>query len=290
VTSPPPSLPPPGPPWDLPVAAAPLAFVDLEMTGLDAERDRVVELCIERVIGGATVGSICTLVDPGERLGGAAHVHGIDAAAVAGAPAFAAVAPEALKLLDGAILVAHAAEWDVRFLSAECARAGLRFEPAYWLDTLVLARRAYAFRSYSLDALCRELAVERGRAHRADSDVRALRAVFDRCVAQLAPASARDLWEVRVGKRRARQAILDACEAAAEHGAPVVLTYRPARRAPEAMHMVLLEVRSNLDPPHVVGYQLPGRGRRELRADRILRVDPASDPEPAPTPGRTPPR
>ncbi len=260
------------------------------MTGLDAERDRVLELCVERVVGGATVGSMCTLLDPGERLGGAAHVHGIDAAAVAGAPTFAAIAPQALALLDGAIVVAHAAEWDVRFFSAECARAGLRFEQAFWLDTLVLARRAFAFHSYSLDALCRELAIERGRAHRADSDVRALRAVFDRCVAQLAPASVRDLWEVRVGKRRARQAIVDACEAAVEHGAPVVLTYRPSRRAPEPMRMVLLEVRSNLDPPHVVGYQLPGRGRRELRADRILRVEPAPDPEPEPTPRRTSPR
>jgi DNA polymerase-3 subunit epsilon len=273
VASPPP-LPPPGPPWDLPVPQAPLAFVDLEMTGLDAERDRVVEICIERVVGGVTVGSISTLVDPGERLGGAAHVHGIDAAAVAGAPAFGAVAGEALALLEGAILVAHAAEWDVKFLAAECARVGRTLDQTFWLDTLVLSRRAFAFHSYSLDALCRELGIERGRAHRADSDVRALRAVFDRCVAQLAPASARDLWEVRIGQRRARQTIVDACEAAAKHGAPVVLTYRAARRAPEPMPMVVLEVRSNLDPPHVVGYQLPGRGRRELRADRILRVDP----------------
>ncbi|MBV9948547.1 MAG: hypothetical protein JOZ69_16980, partial [Myxococcales bacterium] len=44
--------PPPGPPWDLPVTEAPLAFVDLEMTGLDVARDRVVEICAERVVGG----------------------------------------------------------------------------------------------------------------------------------------------------------------------------------------------------------------------------------------------
>ena len=102
-----------------------------------------------------------------------------------------------------------------------------------------------------------------------------MRDVFDRCVAVLAPVSARDLWEVRVGERRARPAIVAACEAAVKHGAPVVVTYRPARRPPEPLSMVLLEVRSDLDPPGVVGYQLPGRGRRQLRADRILRVEPA---------------
>jgi DNA polymerase-3 subunit epsilon len=259
----------------LPIREVPLAFVDLEMTGLDVARDRVVEICVERVVGGERAGLLSTLVDPGERVGGAAHVHGIDAAALAGAPRFADVAPRVLALLDGAILVAHAAVWDVRFLEAECKRGAVELRVTHWLDTLVMARRAFAFHSHSLDALCRELGIDRGQAHRAESDVRVLREVFDRCLAVLAPVSARDLWEVRIGERRARQAIVDACEAAAKHGAPVVVTYRPSRRPPEPLSMVLLEVRSDLDPPRVVGYQLPGRGRRQLRADRILRIEPA---------------
>ena len=269
------TAPPAGPPWDLPVAEAPLAFVDLEMTGLDAVHDRVVEVCVERVVGGERQKLVSTLVDPGERVGGAAHVHGLDANALAGAPRFEAIAGEVLAALEGAILVAHAAVWDVRFIAAELRRAGIATRVEHYLDTLVLARRSFAFHSYSLDALCRELAIDRGQAHRAESDVRAMRTVFDRCVGVLAPVSARDLWEVRIGERRARQAIVDACEAAAKHGAPVVVTYRAARRPPEDLSMVLLEVRSDLDPPGVVGYQLPGRGRRQLRADRILRVEPA---------------
>jgi DNA polymerase-3 subunit epsilon len=272
------NAPPPGPPWDLAIDEAPFAFVDLEMTGLDAARDRVVELCVERVVGGERRAGLTTLLDPGERVGGASQVHGIDAAAVAGAPTFAAVAAEVLAAMNGAILVAHAAVWDARFLAAEFQRAGVPFDCEHWIDTLVLARRAFAFHSYSLDALCRELGIERGRAHRADSDVRAMRELFARCTGVLAPVSARDLWEVRVGDRRARQAIVDACEAAAKHGAPVSVTYRAARRAPESFVMVLLEVSSDLDPPRVVGYQLPGRGRRQLRADRILRVEPAIAP------------
>ncbi len=272
------TAPPAGPPWDLPIAEAPLAFVDLEMTGLDAVRDRVVEVCIERVVGGERQRLLSTLIDPGERVGGAAHVHGLDAGALAGAPRFEAIAGDVLATLEGAILVAHAAVWDVRFIAAELSRAGIEPRIEHWLDTLVLARRSFAFHSYSLDALCRELAIDRGQAHRAESDVRAMRTVFDRCVGVLAPVSARDLWEVRIGERRARQAIVDACEAAVKHGVPVVVTYRAARRPPVDLEMVLLEVRSDLDPPGVVGYQLPGRGRRQLRADRILRVEPAPAP------------
>lgn len=272
--------PPPGPPWDLPVGEAPLAFVDLEMTGLDTDNDRVVEVCIDRVVGSTTVALFHSMVDPGERIGGASHVHGIDAAEIKGAPTFSAIADDVLAALAGAILVAHAAVWDVRFLAAECHRAERSLNVDYWLDTLVLSRRAFAFHSYSLDALCRELGIDRGRAHRAESDVQAMRALFEKCTGLLRPLSARDLWEVRVGDRRARQTIVDACEAAAKHGAPVILTYRPARRPPDSFLMVVQGVRSDLDPPRVVGYQLPGRGRKELRADRILRVEPAPVPSP----------
>jgi DNA polymerase-3 subunit epsilon len=268
--------PPDGAPWDLPVDEAPLAFVDLEMTGLDVTKDRVVEICIERLVRGEVVGRLSTLVRPDDdRIGGNAHVHGLDANALKDAPSFASLTGEILELLGGAIFVAHAAEWDVRFLVAELKRAGIAHPIPFFVDTLTLARRAFKYNSYSLGALCTAMGLERGQAHRADDDVRVLRAVFERTLAVLAPVSARDLWEVRIGERRARTAIVDACEAAAKYGAPVILTYRATRRPPEPLTVVIAEVRSDLDPPRVLGYLLPGRGRRELRADRILKVEPA---------------
>ena len=157
---------------------------------------------------------------------------------------------------------------------AEMLRCGRALPVTHWLDTLVLARRSFAFPSYSLDSLCVQLKIDRGRAHRADSDVAAMRALFAKVVATLAPASVRDLWEVRIAERRARTAIVEACEAAAEAGLPVQIVYRPSRKGPQTMLMVLTEVRSDLDLPKAIGYLLPGRGRRELRADRILRVEP----------------
>jgi DNA polymerase III subunit epsilon len=257
------------------VADAPLAFTDLEMTGLDAEKDRVVEVCIERWRGETKVGELTTLVRPPPGVSGAAHVHGLDEAALAEAPPFREVASGVKRLLDGAVLVAHAAAWDVRFLTAEMERSGSPLAIPHYLDTLVLARRSFAFPSYSLDSLATQLGIDRGRAHRAASDVRVMREVFTRCLRELAPLNLRDLWQVRIAERRAREAIISACHAAVEHASPVIVTYRAARRAPEPLTMVLNLVRTDLDPPKVMGYQLPGRGRRELRADRILRIDPS---------------
>lgn len=267
--------PPPGPPWDLPVSEAPLAFVDLEMTGLDPETDRVVEVCIERVVGGEVRDRVDTLVRPPEARGDGMRIHGIDAATLAAAPAFEAIADRVVEVLQGAVLVAHAAAWDVAFLKNELGRAGRALPDPHYVDTLQLARRSFGLPSHSLDALCTHFGIDRGRAHRAADDVKALRAVFARCVDLLAPTSVRDLGEVRVAERKARAAILAACAEAQAGGFPVDLTYRPSKRGPAVVRMVILEVRSDLDPPRVLGYLLPGRGRRELRADRILRCEPA---------------
>jgi DNA polymerase-3 subunit epsilon len=269
--------PPPGPPWDLPVPEAPLAFVDLEMTGLDPTIDHVVEVCIERWRGDEKEDALESLVRPPSRAGGNAHVHGIDEAAVAAAPTFDEIADEILRILNGAIFVAHAAEYDAMFLIAEMNRVGRVLTIEHFIDTLILSRRSFALTSHSLSSVSAHLGITRVRAHRAGDDVRALRGVFAGCVKALSPVSARDLWEVRIAERRARAAILSACEAAAEHKAPVDIVYRPTRKGAQKITMVVTEVQAVLDPPRVLGYLLPGRGRRELRADRILRVEPTTE-------------
>jgi DNA polymerase-3 subunit epsilon len=250
------------------------------MTGLAPETDRVIEVCIERVRGDVVVSRLSTLVRP-EGLGdevGNTKIHGIAAAELESAPGFAEIAGEVERLLDGAVLVAHGAMWDVAFLRAELARAGRTFEIAHWLDTLHLSRRSFALPRHSLAALRGEMGIDGARAHRADADVEALRAVFARCVAALDPRTPRDLWEVRIAERKAREQILASCEDAVKTQAPVHVVYRPRAKPQQEMTMIVVEVRRESDPPRVVGYLLPGRGRRELRADRVLRVEPVPQP------------
>ncbi len=280
MTQPPASRPSPpsGPPWDLPLTEAPLAFVDLEMTGLDAKRDRVVEVCIERVRGGVVEDRLHTLVRPEGGEIGNVHVHGIDAAALLGAPTFAEIAERVEALLTGAVFVAHGASWDVAFVEAEMRRTGRSFAVGFWLDTLNLSRRAFGLAKHSLDALRAHFGIDTARAHRADADVLALRQVFARCVAAFeshgaAPTTPRDLWEVRVAERKAREQVLAQCKDALAAAREITIVYRPRARPAEPMRMVLTSIDLGLDPPRVIGYQLPGRGRRDLRADRILRIE-----------------
>lgn len=276
-----PSAPPHGAPWDLPLAEAPLAFVDLEMTGLDARKDRVVEVCIERARGGVVEKRLHTLVRPEGGEIGNVHVHGLGVDVLASAPTWAEIADQVKDILDGAVLVAHGASWDVAFFEAEMLRAGhASFAVPFYIDTLHLSRRTFALPKHSLDALAAHFGLDRSRAHRADADVTALREVFARCIASLEPTTPRDVWQVRIAEGKAREQIVAECTEAMALARPVGVVYRPRAKGPQTLHMVITAVDTTHDPPHVVGYLVPGRGRRELRADRILRVevDPAVDP------------
>ncbi len=265
--------PPPGPPWDTPIEEAPLAFLDLEMTGLDVSIDRVIEVAVERVVGGAVVKRFATLVRPDDGRFGNAHVHGITEADLATAPSFAEIAGELVEILDGAAPVAHGAASDKVFLAAELARAGRPREIGPFVDTLLLARRAFAAPSHALGAIAKRLGLPpAARAHRALDDVQTMRGVYAKCVGLLAPATPRDLLQVRVGEGLARDLVLARAAEALAAGTVVRVTYRAPKKQAEDFDFVLTELRAKLDPPVLLGYLHRCRSRKELRADRVLAI------------------
>ncbi|MEM9694713.1 MAG: 3'-5' exonuclease [Myxococcota bacterium] len=276
--------PPPGSPWDLDLDHAPLAFLDLEMTGLDVARDRVVQICVERVVGGVTVDRIATLVDP-QRPVAATHIHGIDDEMVKGAPPFEALFERVLMLLDGACVVAHAARWDLAFLRGELSRVPVRGGAVgeHYLDTLTLARRLLGPGSHRLARLATRFGLDNERPHDAENDVRVTRAVFGHLLSEakkVEPPGAytlRWLWRLSTGRRRADPTVLARAAEAVSRGVDVRVRYRAAGKGAKDLSMRLTEVRADLDPPLVLGYLLQSRGRRELRADRILDLEIVSD-------------
>ncbi|MFN5961796.1 MAG: exonuclease domain-containing protein [Verrucomicrobiota bacterium] len=79
----------------------------------------------------------------------ASQVHGISTADLAGAPAMGVLWPAFRSRLAGAVVVAHSAGTEKRFLRTFPMHG---FGP--WLDTVVLARRAWPnLPDYSLEAL-----------------------------------------------------------------------------------------------------------------------------------------
>ncbi len=162
----------------MPLHQVPLVFLDVETTGLSPRKgDRMVEICARRLRGGALEAELDTLVDPGREIPAeASRIHGIDAAAVAGAPGEAEVVARLDALLRGAVLVAHNAPFDRFFVDDALRRQGraaLAREP---LDTLAMSRRLWlgARGGHSLGALARRLGIVNPAPHRAAGDVQVL--------------------------------------------------------------------------------------------------------------------
>lgn len=259
--------PPPGPPWDSALSDAPLVFVDLEMTGIDAASDRICEVAAVRVRGGEVEGQLDSLVDPGISVGGSVRVHGIGDAQLAGKAPLSAHADALARLLEGAVLVGHAVGFDLAFLRAAAARGELAEPPRHALDTRALAQRVSSGAAVGLRALAAELGLP-APTHRAMADVVTTRALFGWVARELRAGTPRHLYDAQdvAGPARVRADIAAVLREAARAGRAIRLCYRVPGRAPLVEEVDLLA----LELPHAEVH-LRGRGeRRRLRGDRIL--------------------
>lgn len=119
--------------------ARPLAFIDLETTGLDPRHDRILEISVMKVFPPGPDGNgvpepvvRTQRLNPGVPIPpGATAIHGIDDAAVAGAPSFIAVARSWLELLADCDFAGFGVRrFDLPLLVYEFRRAGFKFEVA----------------------------------------------------------------------------------------------------------------------------------------------------------------
>ncbi len=140
---------------------------DTETTGLDpVAGHRVVEIGGVELLNGIPSGrTFHHYLDPQRDMPPEAFaVHGISAESLAGKPLFADVVEEWLAFTAGAKLVAHNAEFDFRFMSAELVALGHEpLDPERMVDTLALARRRHPGAPGSLDALCARYGIDTSR-------------------------------------------------------------------------------------------------------------------------------
>lgn len=143
--------------------------LDTETTGLEVLRGhRVVEIgCVELLQRRRTGNTFHCYLNPDRAMDeGARAVTGLSDEFLAEQPRFEEVAGRFLDFIEGAEIVAHNASFDIGFLDAELARAGLGAQHldrrVAVLDTLALARERFPGQRNSLDALCRRLDVDNG--------------------------------------------------------------------------------------------------------------------------------
>ena len=156
-------------------------FLDLETTGTKAEFERVLEIGALRVEDGKEVARMDTLVNP--RVSVPYFIEkmtGIRSEELNDAPIFEEVCSELDKLLDGAVMVAHNANFDYSFLEHEYKRLGIDFSQRT-LCSVKLSRRLFPqHRTHGLDAIMKRYDIGCERRHRAFDDAEVIYKFFQK--------------------------------------------------------------------------------------------------------------
>ena len=126
---------------ETPLEDLPVLVFDLETTGLDVRRDRVVSVGAVRMHGSRVfrAANLDILVNPGCPIPEVAtRVHGITDDMVADAAGFDAAWPAMRDQFDGVALVGHNVAFDIAHLRRATREGGFDWAPVASLDTLLL--------------------------------------------------------------------------------------------------------------------------------------------------------
>ena len=149
------------------------AVVDVETTGTRCwAGDRITEIAVVAVRGGAVAETFETLVNPERPIPPwVTRLTRISWDMVRNAPRFRDICDDVVRAMDGAIFVAHNAQFDWRFVTSEIERATGRHLDGRRLCTVRLARKLLPqLRSRRLDYLAMHYGVHITARHRAGGD------------------------------------------------------------------------------------------------------------------------
>jgi len=198
--------------------------VDVETTGWSPDQAGITEVGAVLLRRGEVVAEFSSLVNPGTPVPASiTELTGISDQMVSVAPPVAAVLPALLAFAQGSVLAAHNAPFDLGFLTAACAAAGLPWPGFEVLDTVRLARYLMVTPDEVPDCKLGTLAEYFGTpvqpSHRALADAKATASVLAHLLRRLADRDVYTLGDL-IAWLAERDAEAAAAAAAAENSWP----------------------------------------------------------------------
>ena len=159
---------------------------DLETTGLSAIKDKIIEIGAVKIQGGKIIERYSTFVNPKRPIPfEITKLTGIQDAMVLDAPIIEKVLPEFLEFIQGAILVAHNAGFDVGFLAQNCRYQEIE-KDFLSIDTLQMAQILLpTLTRYRLNLVAKTLNIPLLNHHRAVDDAETTAEIFIRFIEML---------------------------------------------------------------------------------------------------------
>ena len=156
--------------------------IDLETTGLNPKRDRIIEIGAVKVRDGKIVETFQQLIDPKQQLEERVEIlTGITSKELEGKPTIQEVLPKLQEFLGEDVLLGHRVLFDYSFLKRTFTNEKISFERK-GIDTLKLARQFVTdCESKKLESLCKYYGINL-QAHRAFNDAQATVELYKKMV------------------------------------------------------------------------------------------------------------
>ncbi len=160
---------------DIDLKTATFVVFDLETTGLSHERDTIIEIAATKYTISGETDSFETFVNPERPIPAKiTEITSITDEMVADAPTLKEIMPKFLDFLDGSILVAHNAKFDVGMVHAKMDELGYDYVDYPVIDTLNALRALHfnELKKFNLKEFAKYYKVKQEHHHRAIDDTR----------------------------------------------------------------------------------------------------------------------
>lgn len=165
----------------------PVVAFDTETSGAYAIESEIIELGAVKWLNGEVIDRFQTLLKPSKLLVESnIRIHGITNEMVSSAPKMIEKINQFAEFMDGSILLAHHAPFDLGFLTIAFEKHNVIFPSTINMCTSLLSRALIATTNHKLQTLVKELQLVGGDAHRAFDDAYACMQVFFKCNEKLA--------------------------------------------------------------------------------------------------------
>ena len=170
---------------------------DLETTGFSPDKNKIIEIGAVKVVNGAITDRFSTFVNPQVPIPfNIEELTSIRDDMVMDAPIIEDILPEFMKFCEGAIMVAHNADFDMSFITKNCELQGLPHDFTI-IDTVALARILLPMLNrFKLDTVAKALNISLANHHRAVDDAGCTAEIFVKFIQMLKERGIENLDEV----------------------------------------------------------------------------------------------
>ena len=182
---------------------------DIETTGFSPLVNKIIEIGAVKVEKGNITERFSTFVNPEVPI--PFHIEnltGIKDDMVITAPVIAEVMPEFLAFCDGAVMVAHNADFDMSFIKYNCDRLSIPYDFTI-ADTVAMARMLLPnLNRFKLDTVARALNISLENHHRAVDDAACTAEIFEKFVKMLADRGINTLDELNAEGHVSKETVM----------------------------------------------------------------------------------